>query len=152
MTSRGRPFGKVQRVVQKGITTLHRTAFDVSGGRLGATVAGNPVSILTTTGRKSGQSRDTPLFAYADGDDFIVVASNGGTAAPPAWFLNLQANPEGMIRSGGSTHAIRADVMTPEEKATWWPELTKRYPSYASYQAKTDRDIPVLRLRRADGT
>ena len=152
MTARGRSFGTVERFVQKGITTVHRVAFDASGGRFGASLMGNPVSILTTTGRKSGQSRDTPLFAYPDGEDFIVVASNGGTATPPAWFLNLQTNPEAMIRTAGSTHAVRAEVLSPDEKATWWPLLTKRYQGYASYQAKTDRDIPVVRLRRADGT
>ena len=152
MTARGRSFGTVERLVQKAITALHRVAFDVSGGRVGATLIGNPVSILTTTGRKSGQPRDTPLFAYPDGDDYIVVASNGGTATAPAWFLNLQANPEATIRSAGSTHAVRAEVLTSQEKATWWPVLTQRYKGYASYQAKTDRDIPVIRLRRVDGT
>ena len=148
MATRGRSFGTVERTVQKGITALHKAAFELSGGRLGATVAGNPVAILTTLGRKSGQPRSTPLFAYADGEDFIVVASNGGTATAPAWFLNLQANPDGTLKLGASEHRVTAEVLSPEEKQEWWPRLTSEYPGYASYQAKTDRDIPVVRLRR----
>jgi deazaflavin-dependent oxidoreductase (nitroreductase family) len=147
MASRGRSYGSVERTVQKAITTLHRTAFEWSGGRLGARVAGNPVAILTTTGRKSGQARATPLFAYADGNDFIVVASNGGTATPPAWFLNLQADPTGALKVGGREQRVTAEVLSAEEKQQWWPRLVSEYGGYASYQAKTDRDIPVVRLR-----
>lgn len=150
MATRGRSFGAVERLAQKAVTTVHRIAYDVSGGRLGHTLVGNPVSILTTTGRKSGQQRATPLFVYPEGDDFIVVASNGGTATAPAWFFNLEANPTATVRVAGVDHAVRAEVMSPAEKAEWWPILTERYRGYASYQAKTDRDIPVVRLRRVE--
>ena len=151
MGTRGRSYGTVERTVQKAITALHRAAFEWSGGRLGATVVGNPVAILTTTGRKSGQPRSTPLFAYADGEDFIVVASNGGTATAPAWLHNLQADPAATLRVGSSEHRVAAEVLSPEEKQQWWPRLVGEYRGYASYQAKTDRDIPVVRLRRLPG-
>jgi F420H(2)-dependent quinone reductase len=149
MATRGRPFGTVERTVQKAITAVHKTALDWSGGRLGGTVAGNPVAILTTVGRKSGQARSTPLFAYADGEDFIVVASNGGTATAPAWFLNLQSDPDATLKVGADEHPVTAEVLSPSEKQQWWPRLTSEYSGYESYQAKTDRDIPVVRLRRA---
>lgn len=148
MASRGRSFGAAERFVQRAITALHTAAFDWSGGRVGASLLGNPVAVLTTTGRKSGQPRPTPLFAYPDGQNFIVVASNGGTATSPAWFLNLRVNPHATLKAADGEHRVIAEVLSVEEKQEWWPRLTARYRGYASYQAKTDRDIPVVRLRR----
>ena len=151
MASRGRSFGTAERLVQRAVTALHTAAFQWSRGRVGASLLGNPVAVLTTTGRKSGQQRPTPLFAYPDGKDFIVVASNGGTATAPAWFLNLQAHPEATLKVAGGQYRVTAEVLSPAEKQTWWPRLTARYRGYAAYQAKTDRDIPVVRLRRVQG-
>jgi deazaflavin-dependent oxidoreductase (nitroreductase family) len=149
MAARGRSFGTVQRTLQKGVTAMHRAMYDLSGGRFGGTMMGSPVARLTTTGRKSGQQRATMLFAYPDGDDYIVVASNGGTATPPAWLLNLQADPAARLKVGRDEWAVEAHVMDAEEKAEWWPRVTAAYRGYESYQRKTDRDIPLVRLRRA---
>ena len=125
--------------------------FTLSGGRVGARMVGNDVGVLTTTGRKSGQQRATPLFIYRDAEDWIVVASNGGTATPPAWLLNLQTDPAGTLRDGRTTHPVRAEILSAAEKADWWPRVTSRYKGYESYQSKTDRDIPLVRLRRVAG-
>ena len=149
MATRGRSFGAVERTLQKGVTAAHRAMYDLSGGRFGGTMMGNPVAQLTTTGRKSGQQRSTMLFAYPDGDDYIVVASNGGTATAPAWLLNLQADPSARLKVGRDEWDVQAHVMDLDEKAEWWPRVTKRYSGYESYQRKTDRDIPLVRLRRS---
>ena len=147
--ARGRSFGTVERTVQRAVTGVHRLTYQLSGGRLGGTLVGNEVVVLTTTGRRSGAKRQTPLFGYRDGDDYIVVASNGGTATDPAWLLNLRADERGTLRAQGKTWPVRAEVLTPEEKAAWWQIVTKQYRGYSSYQEKTDRDIPMVRLRRA---
>jgi len=114
---------------------------------LGGRLAGGPVLLLTTTGRKSGMERTTPLlYLYQDGA-LVVVASNGGTAAHPAWWLNLQANPVATVEIGSRMVRVRAEKASPEEKEWLWPKLVTMYGGYENYQRRTERDIPVIVLR-----
>ena len=118
----------------------------LSGGRLLASVAGMPVLLLTTTGRRTGKARTTPLTFFRDGDDLVVIASNGGSDEPPAWSLNLVAHPEASVRIGSTRIEVRARMATPEERARLWSEITATFAGYARYEQRTTRTIPVFLL------
>lgn len=105
-----------------------------------------PVLLLTTKGRKSNKQRTVPLLYLADGDNIVLVASNGGATKHPTWWLNLQANPEAQIQVSGSKQRVRAEQGSAEEKRRLWPQLTAMYPGYKNYQEITNRDIPVVIL------
>jgi deazaflavin-dependent oxidoreductase (nitroreductase family) len=107
---------------------------------------GTTVLILTTTGRRTGEQRHSPLIYQRHGDDYLVVASKGGAEKPPAWYLNLQAQPEVRIQVKGDRMGAHARTATPEEKAKLWSIMTATWPAYDDYQKKTDRDIPVVVL------
>jgi len=106
--------------------------------------------LLTTTGRRSGEPRTTPLSYLRDDDDCIVVASNNGSDRQPAWWLNLEAQPKARITVGRETWTVYMLVADGEEYARLWPLLVDYNPQYAGYRAKTHRKIPVVILRRAN--
>lgn len=110
---------------------------------------GSTVGLLTTTGRKSGEERTTPLIYGKHGDDPIVVASKGGSDEPPGWYSNLQANPQAEFQILGDRFKVRARDATPEEKPELWKQMTAQWPDYDEYQKQTDREIPVVILERA---
>lgn len=121
--------------------------FRVTGGRLGDKfLYGAPVLLLTTRGRKSGEPRVSPLIYLTEGDALVVVASKGGSARNPLWYLNLKANPDVEVEIGSQTRAMRGREATAEERARLWPRLNEIYPPYDSYQARTARTIPVVIL------
>jgi F420H(2)-dependent quinone reductase len=109
-------------------------------------MVGSPVLLLVTTGRKSGLKRTTVLLYLEDGGRYVIVASNGGTAKHPVWWLNLQANPEAAVEIGDRKILVRATEARGEEKARLWQRLVRMYPSYENYQKRTDREIPVVIL------
>ncbi len=126
-------------------TGFHRAVFRASKGKVFGRAGGMPVVELTTTGRKSGKPRATMLTApVVDGDRVVLVASYGGDDRNPAWYLNLTANPEVTVTTGGSTRTMVARTASAEEKAELWPQITATYKGYAGYQTKTDRPIPVV--------
>ncbi len=109
---------------------------------------GSTVGLLTTTGRKSGEERTTPLIYGKAGENPMIVASNGGTDEPPGWYLNLEKNPEAEYQILGDRFKVRARDATPEEKPELWKQMTDQWPDYDEYQKKTDREIPVVILER----
>ena len=111
---------------------------------------GTTVLILTTTGRRSGDPRSTPLIYGKHGDDHVVVASKGGAEEHPAWYLNLSAEPEVTVQVRGDRFQARARTATPDEKPELWKLMTDRWPAYDEYQHKTKRDIPVVVLEREE--
>jgi deazaflavin-dependent oxidoreductase (nitroreductase family) len=117
-----------------------------SNGRFGGRMEDLPILILHTVGRKSGKARQSPLLYIQDGEDYVVVGSRGGSDAPPAWWLNLQAMPGATIEIKGTKRPVSARTATAEEKANYWPRLTAGYPFYDDYQARTAREIPVIVL------
>jgi deazaflavin-dependent oxidoreductase (nitroreductase family) len=129
---------------------LHRAVYRITNGRVGASLVGRPMLLLTTTGRKSGEPRTTPLSYLRDGDDCIVVASNNGADRHSAWWLNLEASPEAQIKVGREFWSVDALVANAEEYARLWPLLLDYNPNYAGYKARTDRTIPVVILRRSN--
>jgi len=106
---------------------------------------------LTTVGRKSGESRSVMLTSpLVEGDDIVIVASRGGDDHHPAWFLNLQANPEvQVVWKGKPKAAMTARVATADERARMWPIITDKFTNYAGYQTKTEREIPLVILTPA---
>jgi deazaflavin-dependent oxidoreductase (nitroreductase family) len=137
---------RVKDVLFRIGTTVHTELYRRTGGKLGGKVGGAPMMLLTTTGRKSGQPRTTPLMCIKDGDQFLTVASYGGDDRDPQWFKNLQANPDASIQLGAETIHVRASVATPAEKKTLWPKVVAAYRGYDGYQRNTSRDIPVVIL------
>jgi len=109
---------------------------------------GTTILLLTTRGRKSGEPRVHPLI-YRDWDGAqLVVASKGGAPEPPAWFRNLQEDPDVQVQIKGERFPARARVATPDEKPAMWRHMTEVWPDYDAYQNKTDREIAVVVLER----
>ncbi len=115
-----------------------------SDGADGADWEGSQVIILSTTGRKSGKLRRTPLIRVSDGDNYLVIASMGGAPNHPAWYLNMVENPEVTVQDRAEVHELIARRATSEEKAALWPIAAEVWPDYDNYQASTDRDIPLM--------
>ncbi len=124
----------------------HVERYVETDGREGHEWRGTHTLILTTTGRRSGQPRSHALIYGRHGDDYLVVASKGGAPHHPAWYLNLDANPDVEIQVKGDRMAGRAHTATPEERAELWPIMTREWPDYDRYQERTDRQIPVVVL------
>lgn len=104
------------------------------------------VLALTTTGRRSGRPRTTALGYLRDGDGFAIVASNSGLDRPPAWWLNLQANPKAEVDAAGERFHVRAREANPEEQERLWPRFVDQYPGFEGYRRLTTRKIPVVLL------
>jgi deazaflavin-dependent oxidoreductase (nitroreductase family) len=107
-----------------------------------------PTLLLTTTGRKSGRALTLPLIFGRSGSDYVVVASKGGAPAHPAWYLNLEANPLVQVQVKADKFAARAHTADARERVALWPMMVEIYSPYEHYQAKTDRQIPVVVLTR----
>ncbi|MBV8464265.1 MAG: nitroreductase family deazaflavin-dependent oxidoreductase [Acidimicrobiales bacterium] len=146
----------VSESVFRTLNSAHRAVLRLSGGRLGWYFPIYRMSVveLTTTGRKSGQPRTTMLTVpHREGEDIVVVASAGGNDRHPAWYHNIQSNPEVTVVTGREApRPMRAETATPEERARLWPIITREHANYAGYQRKTSREIPLVILRpRGDG-
>ncbi len=107
---------------------------------------GVPTLLLTTTGRRSGAKRRTALIYGRDNADYVIVASNGGTAGHPAWYLNLDADPEVELQVLDSVVPATAHTATGSDRERLWALMRQIWPSYDDYQTKTDREIPVVVL------
>jgi deazaflavin-dependent oxidoreductase (nitroreductase family) len=132
------------------LTRAHASVYRRSGGRVGRTFRGAPVLLLDHVGRKSGKRRTNPLLFLADGDDLVIVASNGGAPRHPSWWLNLREHPDTTVQVYGEKRHVRARVAGPAERERLWPRLVEMYPDYAAYQRHTKREIPVVLLRSAE--
>jgi F420H(2)-dependent quinone reductase len=129
-------------------TRLHARAFRRSGGRIGGHVGGQPVLLLTTRGRRSGTARTTPVQHLADDGRWLVVAAAGGAPRPPAWSLNLAADPRAEIDLGGERVAVTARTLAGAERERAWTLLLAANPRIATAQAKAGRTLDVIELAR----
>jgi len=104
-----------------------------------------PVIIVTNRGRNTGAVRKTPLMRVADGDNYVLVASQGGAPQHPQWYYNLKADPSVEIRDKTDVYPMRVrEVTDPEERERLWKIAVQAFPNYQEYQKKTDRLIPVF--------
>jgi deazaflavin-dependent oxidoreductase (nitroreductase family) len=123
----------------------------MSGGRLKRSflfAGGQPVLAITTTGRKSGEARSTVIACMPDGDSLVVVPSYAGLDRPPAWWLNLEANPRAEVDFRGEHRTVRARRASAEEERRLWPRILEQYSGFEEYRRMTDREIPVVILER----
>ena len=128
------------------LSRAHLAAYRLSSGRVLGSAAGMPVLLLTTTGRRSGKARTTPLTFFRDATDLVVVASNGGADRPPDWALNLQQTPRAVVEIGADKMAVTARTASHQERERLWIVITATYAGYARYQERTARPIPVVLL------
>ncbi len=126
----------------------HVQKYEETDGAEGHDWNGTTCLILTTTGRRSGKERKSPLIYQPYGEDYLVVASKGGADDPPDWYINLQAEPAVTVQVLGDRFAATARTATAQEKPGMWPVMTEAWPQYDEYQTKTDREIPVVVLER----
>lgn len=115
-----------------------------SNGKLGGTVQQAPVALLTTTGRKTGEPRVSPLIYVRDSDRVVLVASRGGSDKHPLWYLNLKANPKVSVQIKDEVLPLRARDATAEERKEYWAKLVAVYPTLEDYQSWTERVIPIV--------
>jgi deazaflavin-dependent oxidoreductase (nitroreductase family) len=128
-------------------TRVHTLVYRLSGGLLGSRVPGGPpMLLLEHVGAKTRKKRTNPLVYLRDGENIVIVASKGGSPRHPAWFHNLQANPDATAQVGSRRMPVRARVATSEERSALWPEVTKLYRGYEAYQRRTSREIPLVIL------
>jgi len=138
-------------MILKLVSRVHVALYRASGGRIGGRFKVAPVLLLTTTGRKTGKRRTTPLLYGEDAGRYVIVASVGGAPKHPSWYLNLSGNPDATIQVGGRKLEVHADTAAADERARLWTLMTRMYPGYDDYQAKTSREIPVVTLTPAAG-
>jgi deazaflavin-dependent oxidoreductase (nitroreductase family) len=136
------------KLVQKTLGAANRRLYRMTGGKVGNTLKGAPILLLTTKGRKSGKPRTMPLLYLRDEDRLVLVASSGGSPGHPAWFLNLRDDPDVEVEIGRERERRRARVATAEERERLWPRVVEMYGGYADYQRKTTREIPLVVLEQ----
>lgn len=121
-------------------------SYENSGGTEATTLQGKPVVVLTSKGAKTGKLRKTPLMRVEHDGEYAVVASLGGAPKHPVWYYNIKAEPHVELRDGTVTKDYTAREVFGDEKALWWERAVAVWPDYATYQTKTDRQIPVFVL------
>jgi deazaflavin-dependent oxidoreductase (nitroreductase family) len=130
---------------------LHTKLYELLGGRFVDRLGlGRRVLLITTTGRKSGLPRTTPLVYMPYRDGAIIYPSNGGKETPPAWWLNLQANPVATIQIRSAHQEVRARAATDAEYAEAWPKAAAYNPHWRQYAESVARDIPLVILEGVD--
>ncbi|HZI90863.1 MAG TPA: nitroreductase family deazaflavin-dependent oxidoreductase [Thermoleophilaceae bacterium] len=127
----------------------HVDRYQATDGEEGHEWQGTTALLLTSTGRKSGEERTTPLIYQEHDGDYLIVASKGGADEPPAWYLNLETDPTVRVQVKGDRFTANARDATSDEKPEMWGKMTGVWPDYDEYQRKTDREIPVVVLERA---
>ena len=126
----------------------HVRVYRETGGEQGYHWRGTTILLLSTRGRVSGEERTTPLIHRLDGGRWVVVASKGGAPNNPSWFENLIAHPDAEIEVPGERIPVRASVVEGEERSRLWALMREVWPAYDDYQARTEREIPVVALSR----
>ena len=148
MTGEPKPYDRRQervlRVATKWMSRVNRGVLWASGGRIGDSFRGGPVCLLTTTGRKSGKRRTVALLYIRDGDDVVLIASMGGSRRNPDWYFNLVDDPDVVIEVDGAETPMVARIADGDERDRLWVASVESYGDYSTYQARTERQIPVV--------
>ena len=130
----------------KHLSSLHTLLYRTTRGRVGRRLVDNDMLLLTTTGRNSGKAHTVPLLHLEADHGLIVIASWGGRAEHPHWYLNLLADPHAHVTLPGRKLPVIARTASSQERHTWWPKVVAAYDGYATYQSRTDREIPIVYL------
>lgn len=133
-------------------TRAHCAVYRGTRGLIGGNLLGIQILLLTTRGRKTGQRRMLPLSYVEYKGDLVVVASNGGSDKPPAWWLNLQSAATVEVQVNGETFDATWTVVPENERMEYWRKLQAAIPGYRIYRIRTEREIPILLLRRQTAT
>lgn len=134
----------------KVLSFVHTSLFRFTGGTVGSRLVNNDMLLLTTRGRTSGKPHTVPLLYLRDESDVMVIASYGGRPYDPDWYRNLLADPKATIQIGNSRTTVTAETIAVDERQAWWPRIVEAYGDYETYQSRTDRKIPVVRLRNSE--
>ena len=137
----------VSPLMIKSWSAIHEFWYRLSGGLIGGRFGRIRMLLLTTTGRKSGRPRTTPLLYLEDGGNLVVIASNGGHPNHPAWWLNLMSDPHATVQVGRERRAVTAEEAEGEERERLWRAVVEVNRGYEGYQRSTSRRIPVVLLR-----
>jgi deazaflavin-dependent oxidoreductase (nitroreductase family) len=132
----GRPYPPFVTRLAKAAVIAHVALYRLSGGKVGGHAQHMPVLLLTTIGRKNGKRYTTPLVYLADGDDYVVVAFNGGQARLPNWWLNLRQNNQAHIELGKKELRVSARQASPEEHQRLWPRVIAYHAGHEQYQER----------------
>jgi deazaflavin-dependent oxidoreductase (nitroreductase family) len=141
----------MKNTVAKAFTGLHVAVIRSTHGKVGARMGALHLCVLTTTGRRSGVERHTPVASFPHGDGLVVVASAGGSDEHPGWYLNLVANPAVRVELDGVDRPMTARTASDQEKARIWPDIVAQAKNFEGYQVKTSRNIPVVILEPSRG-
>lgn len=141
VTPRGTRGWKMPRAALVGMGLIPALYRFLNGHGLGRTL------VLTTVGAKTGQKRDAHLTSFPEGDGWLVVASMGGSATHPAWYLNMASHPDEIwVQVGSRRTRVNAESLKGEERARAWRRIVSEFSNYGDYEKKTDRVIPVVKL------
>lgn len=128
------------------LSRLHTALYRLTSGMIGRRLVDNDMLLLTTTGRRTGDAHTVPLLYLEDDDRYVVFASWGGRDRHPEWYLNLLADPHGVVQVRGRRRPVTSTIATAGEREGLWVRAESAYSGYADYQNRTDRKIPVVIL------
>lgn len=146
--STSRTGGMMKDRTVKTLSKLHAMAYRVTGGMIGRRLVDNDMLLLTTRGALTGSDHTVPLLYLRDEGRLVVVASYGGRPDHPHWYRNLVAHPEATVRIGRTIASVTASTMEATDRARWWPGVVEAFGGYATYQSRTEREIPLVWLDR----
>ena len=148
--SQGRPYPPLVARLARLATVAHVALYRLSGGAIGGRAQHMPVLLLTSIGRKSGREHTTPLVYLADGDEYVVVASNGGQAKLPNWWLNIRESRQARIELGRKRLRVQVQEANPEERQRLWPRVVAYRAGHEQYQQRTPYPLPLVILHPAE--
>ena len=138
--------GPMRDNTAKVLSRIHTALYRITSGVIGRRLVDNDMLLLTTTGRHTGDPHTVPLLYLGDGDRYVVFASWGGRDRHPEWYLNLRAAPHAVIQVQGRRQDVVATTAGNDERERWWALAQSAYSGYATYQKRTEREIPVVFL------
>lgn len=148
--SQGRPYPPLVARIARLATAAHVALYRLTGGTIGGRAQHMPVLLLTSTGRKSGREYTTPLVYLADGDNYVVVASNGGQAKLPNWWVNIRESKQACIELGRKPLRVQVQEANPEERQRLWPRVIAYRAGHEKYQERTPYPLPLVILHPAE--
>lgn len=132
--------------IVKALSRIHTASYRLTRGVLGRRLVDNDMLLLTTTGRHTGRHHTVPLLYLRDGDAVVVVASYGGRPDHPEWYRNLLVDPGATVQVNGTVTPVQATTLHGTDRSEWWRTAVDAWSDYETYQARTNREIPIVRL------